>query len=133
MPTFSNQLIFISRGKLDRSRIKIPFSLNQRVERLFLAKGYEIIYPEALEFNTQVALLANATHVAGFMGSGLHLSVFAPDEATIIEIGDRESPECGNPHQGALISVCNQNYFFVKFLPQIEELDWNYLSTVLTK
>lgn len=133
VPTFSNDLIFISRSKLDKSRVKIPFSLNQRVEELFLTKGYKLINPELLEFNTQVALLSNATHVAGLMGSGLHLSVFAPETATIIEIGDCESPESGNPHQRELVSACNQKYFFINFLPHIEELDWNYLRTVLAK
>ena len=50
-------------------------------EAFFASRGYEVISPELLDFEEQVALFAGATHIAGTTGSVTHLACCARDDA----------------------------------------------------
>lgn len=125
--------IFISRARIDKSRLKIPHELNEKIEHYFLLRNFEIIHPESLDFIDQVTLVKNANCIAGLMGSGLHLSVFADQVAKIIEIGDKESPGMGNPHQFELTKACRQEHIFISFKPEQKSIDWNLLDSIVGK
>lgn len=59
----------------------------EEAEILFRDLGYEIMRPETLPFEEQVAIVANATHVAGASGSALHLMLFNDNpRAKLIEL-----------------------------------------------
>jgi capsular polysaccharide biosynthesis protein len=59
----------------------------EEAEILFRNAGYEIVQPELLPVEEQVAIVANATHVAGPSGSALHLMLFnANPQARLIEL-----------------------------------------------
>ena len=59
----------------------------EEAETYFRGRGYEILWPELMDFETQVAIVANATHVAGPSGSALHLMLFnANPQAKLIEL-----------------------------------------------
>jgi capsular polysaccharide biosynthesis protein len=49
------------------------FLNEHEAEDLFRRRGYEVVSPENLPFEEQVAIVANATHVAGLSGAALHL------------------------------------------------------------
>jgi capsular polysaccharide biosynthesis protein len=56
-------------------------------EAFFRRLGYEVVAPEMLPFDEQVAIAANATHIAGPSGSALHLVLFNDNPATkLIEL-----------------------------------------------
>lgn len=59
----------------------------EEAEIFFRKQGYEILRPETLPLAEQVAVVANATHVAGPSGSALHLMLFnANPQARLIEL-----------------------------------------------
>ena len=59
----------------------------EEAEALFRGRGYEILRPELLPIEEQVAIVANATHVAGPSGSALHLMLFnANPQARLVEL-----------------------------------------------
>ena len=62
----------------------------EEAETFFRGQGYEILQPELLAFEEQVAIVANATHVAGASGSALHMMLFnANPQARLIELRTR--------------------------------------------
>jgi len=68
-------------------RSRAVISNEEEAEALFRKRGYEILRPETLPFEEQVALVANATHVAGTSGSALHLMLFNDNPRTrLIEL-----------------------------------------------
>lgn len=59
----------------------------EEAELFFRKQGYEILRPETLPLEEQVAIVANATHVAGPSGSALHLMLFNDNpKAKLIEL-----------------------------------------------
>ena len=78
--------IYFSRKGLSPERApgrpRAVISNEEEVEALFRKRGYEILQPETLPFEEQVALVANATHVAGASGSALHLMLFNDNPRT---------------------------------------------------
>src|SRR5262249_27742200 len=55
---------------------RVLISNEADAEDFFRRRGYEIVAPEMLPFEEQVAIVANATHIAGPSGSALHLVLF---------------------------------------------------------
>ena len=65
--------VFISRKGIKRRKL-----LNEdECEDLFRKHGFAVISPETLPFGEQVNMFANATHIAGPIGAGLHNIVFS--------------------------------------------------------
>lgn len=58
------------------------------VEVIFQEFGFNIVYPEELNFSLQVLKYSNAKVIAGFSGSSMHNVIFADSRAMIIELGD---------------------------------------------
>ena len=59
---------------------------------MFDRLGFTVIYPEDLDFGTQVSLFQQAEVVAGFGGSGLFNTMFAPNRTVLILTGDSYTP-----------------------------------------
>ncbi|TAJ97220.1 MAG: glycosyltransferase family 61 protein [Reyranella sp.] len=83
--------VYFSRKSLSPERMsgrsRAVISNEEEAEALFRKRGYEILQPETLPFEEQVALVANATHVAGTSGSALHLMLFNDNPRTrLIEL-----------------------------------------------
>ena len=82
--TQTPELIFIAR----RPRA-IRTCLNaEEVEDFFARLGFTILYPEDLPFGDQIATFANARVIAGFAGSGMFSTMFAPDATVLVLTGD---------------------------------------------
>ena len=74
-------------GRRANGSPRAVISNEDEAEALFRRKGYEIVRPETLPFEEQVAIVANATHVAGPSGSALHLMLFNDNPRTkLIEL-----------------------------------------------
>jgi len=60
------------------------------VEAVFARHGFEILYPEKMDFAEQISRYANARVVAGFAGSAMHNCVFMRS-GVLVEVGDLRS------------------------------------------
>ena len=54
------------------------------IERLAVAAGFEIVHPQTLPFEKQIALIRGADVVAGCDGSAMHLTIFARPGTRIV-------------------------------------------------
>jgi capsular polysaccharide biosynthesis protein len=64
-----------------------PLVNEDEAEAVFSKLGFEVISPETLPFEEQVATVAGATHIAGTAGSALHSVLFNGNPATrLIEL-----------------------------------------------
>jgi capsular polysaccharide biosynthesis protein len=80
----SSERLFVSRRPKH-----IRTCLNSaEVEGMFRRLGFDIVYPEQLDFSMQVQLFHRAKVIAGFGGSGMFNSMFAPGATVIVISGD---------------------------------------------
>jgi hypothetical protein len=75
------------------SRSRWPYYRDLRgeglIDRLFEARGFEIVHPQLISLAEQVTLVRNATHVAGAGGSGMYLAAFARGPVAKLVIAPR--------------------------------------------
>jgi capsular polysaccharide biosynthesis protein len=76
--------LFISRRP---RRIRTCTNWDQ-VETLFTRHGFTVIYPQDHDFATQVAMFHHAHVIAGFAGSAMITTMFAPGTRIILIAGD---------------------------------------------
>ena len=75
--------LFISRQGGEPSR---TLQNRERIESIAIEAGYDVISPETLTVQDQMALFSSATEIVGEYGSGLHGSVFAPPGAVVLAL-----------------------------------------------
>jgi Glycosyltransferase 61 len=80
--------VYLSRRKVSFNQLTRVIANEVLVEKLFRQAGFSVIYPEALPFNDQLVMYANASVVAGPSGSALHNSLFMKPGTKLIELGD---------------------------------------------
>ncbi|MCE0745185.1 glycosyltransferase 61 family protein [Acetobacter sicerae] len=68
--------VYLSKSKL-QSGVRRLINEDVICDRLE-ANGVEIVYPETLSLEEQIALWANRPYVTGFVGSAFHTSIFVP-------------------------------------------------------
>lgn len=73
-PSASSGKVWLSRSRLKSDARGGPGLA--ALDTLFEARGYKVFHPQEHDFATQVATLKEASHVAGPVGSQLHLSAF---------------------------------------------------------
>jgi hypothetical protein len=69
--------IYLSRSKLDPTLRGLLDGQELVIEDMFRQRGFEIVHPETLSLPEQVQAVRGATHIAGCVGSNMHLMVFA--------------------------------------------------------
>lgn len=79
---FSFEKIYISRRLNPRRRLPDFNSM----ESIAIKNGFQIIYPENLTLQQQIRVFVNAKYIVGEFGSGLHNSIFSPEESKVISI-----------------------------------------------
>jgi hypothetical protein len=86
--------LYLSRSGQPRRRGMILGE--QGLERLFAAQGYEIVRPERLDLDAQLAMYHDASHVVGTEGSAFHLLALAGRSGcNVAVIKRRDSPLFG--------------------------------------
>ena len=104
-PTKSDKVYF-SYSRYKKSRI---FG-EDKLEKYFVSKGYDIIYPETLSLDEQLNILINAKSFASTVGSCSHNTLFLRDDTEVILI----PRSCGiNSYQIALNHVHRLNVHYV--------------------
>jgi len=73
-------------------------------------KGFEVICPGELSFTDQIKVFSNANIVVAPHGAGLTNMVFAPENATLVELFPDDYI---NGCYWALANVCGHNYAFI--------------------
>ena len=63
------------------------FETREMMERMALARGYEIVQPELMSFPEQIELFRLANCILGEHGSGMHAAVFADPGTTVATVG----------------------------------------------
>lgn len=98
---------------LSRSRFKGARKLLNEicVERLFEERGFKVVHPESLPIEQQIAIVAQATHVAGCYGSQMHLSFFMREGAKKLVICNLHTLQVDE----ALISKITKSNLFIYF------------------
>jgi capsular polysaccharide biosynthesis protein len=84
------------------------------LEAHFAAAGFEVVRPELLPVDEQLALVADVQVLAGSSGSALHLSAFAPAVARVLEVGDLRSPGRPVAMQLVIDAVSGHQHAFVR-------------------
>lgn len=106
--------IFFSRSRLHNFHIRMDLNLNYQIESLFSKYDFQILHPENLPIEEQIACSSQAKIVAGVRGSALHLSLFSREQTPVLEIGD--SHQTGpNPLQVAICKAKLQNLIYFQF------------------
>ena len=87
-PAVAPRRLYLSRRRFSQRDLFRVVANEAHIETAFQRRGFEVIYPETMRFEDQIALYSRAEAVAGISGSGLHNSLFMQPDATIIELGD---------------------------------------------
>lgn len=98
-PTVAPQRLYLSRRRFSQRDLFRVVANEAHIETAFQRRGFEVLYPETMRFEDQIALYSRAKAVAGISGSGLHNSLFMRPDATIIELGDPRYGGARSPTQ----------------------------------
>jgi capsular polysaccharide biosynthesis protein len=69
--------VYLSRSQLGNDRRPMDLRQARHIDDLFLNHGFDVVHPQELDLSEQIAAIRGATHIAGFIGSQLHLSAFS--------------------------------------------------------
>lgn len=87
-PSVAPSRLYLSRRRFSQRDLFRVVANEVHIEAAFQRRGFEVIYPETMRFEDQIALYSRAKAVAGVSGSGLHNSLFMQPDAMVIELGD---------------------------------------------
>ena len=85
------------------------------VEARFVEAGFRIVHPEELPVSRQIGVVTGADVVAGFTGSALHLTAFAPGGTKVVELGDQRSPDDATATQTMIAAARGHEMTFVPY------------------
>ena len=74
--------IYMSRSAMNDNR---TFG-EEKIEKIFEKNGFQIIHPEQIPFEEQIALVKSCKELAGTAGSALHLAFFMKPGGRVIQI-----------------------------------------------
>lgn len=97
--------VYLSRTRFHAAagdRARTDESWDALLDRSFAAAGFDVVHPETLPVDDQVALVRGADVVAGLSGSALHLTAFADSTTRVLSIGDQRTPRRPVPAQVAV-------------------------------
>jgi hypothetical protein len=83
LPTMARRHLFVSRAGADYTRKLVN---RGTIEQIAAEAGFEIYRPEAFPLLDQLATFASAISIVGEYGSGLHASIFAPQETAVFAL-----------------------------------------------
>ena len=102
------RLLYVTRRDARSRRIVNEEQIVKLLRRL----GFEIVCPGELSFSEQIRLFAQARVIIGPHGAGLTNTVFAPQNATLIELFPENYINI-NGCYWALANICSQTYAFL--------------------
>ena len=93
--------IYVSRAALPNDRRTYG---EEKIQNIFQKNGFQIVYPEQLPLEKQIALIKNCRELAGCAGTALHLALVMKPGGTVIQI-KRNSPLDDNGDVQCLINM----------------------------
>ena len=116
--------IFVSRKNVLKAGIDSrTLSNRDEIEDHFLHLGFEIVHPEDLKIEEQISIFAKADIIAGEAGSGMHNSIFMPDNALVINL---QSAQQRHLIQSSVSRVNNGRCIYVWGDSDYESWDSNF-------
>lgn len=113
--------IFVTRSS--RARDPRPVVDNDLVEDVAREMGYTLVDPGAVGWKRQIEIFSSATHIVGYGGSGLHNTVFAGSNATVVTI---QSNQTFNYLQTSIATIRGHqiSYLFGEALDGFNSRSW---------
>lgn len=99
--------IYVSRSRLREGSTILN---HQDIEERFIRRGFQVIHPQTMSIDAQIKAFANASHIVGEYGSGLHSSIFAAAGTPVLCL---QSQNMKQYVQAGLGEVLNQPTGFV--------------------
>lgn len=96
--------------------------VDEAVDELLAERGFDVVYPETLPVEQQVQATVGADLVAGASGSALHLSVFSPPGARVLEFSDSRTRDVPLPSQRVLDAVCGHESALVPYTESLTDM-----------
>lgn len=132
------ELVFMSRSHHHRavqpgSRAARRVADNEvELDDLMRSLGYTVVHPEGLTATEQISTVTGARVLVGVAGSALHLSVFAPEGATVVELGDPRRRTVPVHTQMMLCKAGKNPLAFIPFPSQGNGYDLTRIAGLLT-
>lgn len=75
----ANERVRSNRIYVSRSRLREGSTIvnHQQIEAMFVQSGFQVVHPQTMSIDAQIEMFAQASHIAGEYGSGLHASIFS--------------------------------------------------------
>jgi hypothetical protein len=115
-PATAASRLYLSRRRFSRGNFERVVANEVDMEAEFRRRGFEVLYPETMDFEDQMSLYAHADCVAGISGSGLHNSLFMRPDALLIELGDPRYGGEPAPSQALCNSISGVESVFIPFI-----------------
>jgi hypothetical protein len=129
---FNYEKIYLTRRKKETNEHRNSIVLGEEMfEKIFEKNGFKVIQPDNLSIEEQISLIKNCKILAGCSGSGLHQSIYMPNNSKVICLF-RDYNRCGiiqtdidklKGHTTNYIDAC------ISPLPSEFNLFWN--STII--
>ena len=116
--TISEGRFFCSRKSSDR------ISNSRKIEELFSTMDFEVIFPEDLSLEKQLAIYKGDNLIVSTSGSTVHNILFGREGSRFVEIGDKRTPKSPHIMQQLANSLSIANYQFLPFHSDDNE-NWN--------
>lgn len=88
-----------------------PDWVEEEIEQVFLEHGYEIIQPSGIPMDEQIEIFANATHVAGLLGTGFYNGIFCKRGTKFTAL--RINPDYWYDFEGDIRSVIDCEFKYI--------------------
>lgn len=120
--------LYLSRAGIGNRR---TVANEEEMERLFQARGFRAVRPEALSFPEQLALYRRARVIAGFNGSALHNVLFTAPGTPVIAIGDGRRHDAPAQNQRLCNSLAGGPIHTIPFAARDGRFDLDHLRRSL--
>lgn len=84
---YEYEKIFLSRSRLKQDKRGSTEELDLLMEK----KGFLVIHPQEINISEQIKIIKNASVIAGYDGSALHLSAFMKSGGKVVVMGERRN------------------------------------------
>lgn len=118
----SGKRFFCSRKNHDR------ISNQSQVKEMFRANGFDIVFPEDISLQEQMAIFKSDNLVVSSSGSIVHNILFGRPNTRFVEIGDQRSSSSPHIMQQLVNSLAVADFQFVPFATE-DDKNWD-LSTL---
>ena len=89
VPSLSqNKRIYVSRSNIRESTHSFARNVinEQQIQQIAVERGFDVIYPETMDWSDQVARFSSANLIVGEYSSGMHNALFSPAATNVLVV-----------------------------------------------